>query len=299
MYVITGATGHTGAIAAKALLTRGHSVRVIGRSADRLRPLTSLGAEAFLCEITDANKLAQAFQGAQAAFVLVPPNLSSDDYRGYQEQVSDAIAAAVTQSKVPAVVSLSSVGADKPDKTGPVIGLHNLEQKLNKIDGVNVLHLRAGYFMENTMGQVGAIRAMGATAGPLRADLKLAMIATRDIGAAVTDALLKLDFNGKQARELLGQRDISMAEATAIISKAIGKANLSYVQVPDEQFVAVLTQMGMSKNMAGLIIEMAAALNSGYMKSLEPRSAKNTTATSYEAFATEEFLPAYRQQSAA
>ena len=90
-----------------------------------------------------------------------------------------------------------------------------------------------------------------------------------------------------------------MSEATAVISKAIGKANLSYVQVSDEQFVAVLTQMGMSKNVAGLIVEMAASLNSGYMKALEARSAKNTTATSYETFVTQEFLPAYQQQSAA
>ena len=299
MYVITGATGHTGSTAAKALLTRGHSVRVVGRSADRLRPLTSLGAEAFLCDITDGVKLTQAFQGAQAVYVLVPPNLSSNDYRAYQEQVSDAVAAAVRQSKVKSVVSLSSVGADKPDKTGPVIGLHNLEQKLNKIDGSNVLHLRAGYFMENTMGQVGAIHAMGGTAGPLRADLKLPMIASRDIGAAVADALLKLDFQGKQTRELLGERDITMTEATAVISKAIGKANLAYVQVSDEQFVAVLTQMGMSKNVAGLIVEMAASLNSGYMRALEPRTAKNSTPTSYETFVAEEFLPAYRQQSAA
>ena len=299
MYVITGATGHTGTIAAKALLARGHSVRVVGRSADRLRPLTSLGAEAFLADITDSKKLAQAFEGAQAAYVLVPPNLSSDDYRGYQEKVTDAIAAAVAQSKVPAVVALSSIGADKPDKTGPVIGLHNLEQKLNEVDGVNVLHLRAGYFMENTMGQVGAIRAMGATAGPLRPDLKLAMIATRDIGAAVADALLALDFKNKQTRELLGQRDISMVEATAVVAKAIGKSNLSYVQVPDDQFVAVLTRMGMSKNVAGLLVEMSASLNSGYMRALEPRSVKNTTPTSYETFVTEEFLPAYRQQSAA
>src|SRR5215470_9691102 len=111
MYVITGATGHTGTIAAKALLARGHSVRVVGRSADRLRPLTSLGAEAFLADIADSKKLAQALQGAQAAYVLVPPNLSSDDYRGYQEKVTDAIAAAVAQSKVPAVVALSSIGA--------------------------------------------------------------------------------------------------------------------------------------------------------------------------------------------
>jgi uncharacterized protein YbjT (DUF2867 family) len=299
MYVITGATGHTGTIAAQSLLSRGHVVRVVGRSADRLRHLTSAGAEAFVGDLTDAEKLTQAFQGAQGVYVLVPPHITSTDVRSYQEQVSDALATAVARSKVKFVVALSSIGADKESGIGPVIGLHNLEQKLNRIDSANVLHLRAGYFMENTLGQVGAIRAMGFTGGPLRRDLKIAMIATRDIGAVVADALIQLDFKSKQTRELLGQRDLTMVEVAAIIGKAIGKPDLSYKQLPDDQFIAAVMQMGMSQNMASLLVEMSGALNSGHMKPLEPRSARNTTPTSYETFVTEVFAPAFRQQVAA
>lgn len=299
MYVICGATGHTGTIAAQSLLSRGHVVRVVGRSADRLRHLTSAGAEAFVGDVADAEKLTKAFQGAQGVYVMVPPNLTSNDVRSHQEQVSDAIAAAVARSKVKYVVSLSSIGADKSTGTGPVIGLHNLEEKLNRVDGVNVVHLRAGYFMENTLAQVGAIRAFGITGGPLRPDLKIAMIATRDIGAVIAEALIQLDFKGKQTRELLGQRDITMVEATAIIARAISKPELAYRQLPDEQFRAALTQMGMSQNMADLLIEMSTALNSGHMKPLETRSARNTSPTSYETFVAEVFAPAFRQQAAA
>ena len=42
-------------------------------------------------------------------------------------------------------------------------------------------------------------------------------------------------------------------------------------------------------NMADLILEMSAALNSGYMKPLEERTTQNTTSTSCESFVTEEF----------
>jgi len=299
MYVITGATGHTGTVAAKALLARGHSVRALGRNAARLQPLTSKGAEAFLCDVTDANRLAEAFQGAQAAYVLVPPNVSSNDFRAFQERTSDAIAAAVAKAKVKYVVSLSSVGADQPDKVGPVVGLHNLEQKLNRIDGTNVLHLRAGYFMENTLPQVGPIQSLGTGIGPLRPDLKLPMIATRDIGAAAAEALLHLDFKGKQTQELLGPRDLSMTEAMTIIGMAIGRPGLGYVQASDEQFLAALVQLGFSQNVADLILEMAYALNTGRMRALEPRSARNTTPTSYETFVAEEFVPLLKAQSTA
>lgn len=298
MIVVLGASGHTGEVVAKTLLARGQKVRVVGRSVEHLQSLASLGAEVAVADATNAAALGNAFKGAEAAYVLIPPNVSANDPRAFQERVSDAIAAAVRTAGVKHVVALSSIGADKSSGTGPVVGLYNLEQKLNA-DGSNVLHLRAGYFMENTLPQVGVIRAMGSTVGPLLPTLKLPMIATRDIGNAAADALLRRDFRGKQTRELQGQRDLDYNEMTAIIAKAIGKTPLNYVQAPDEQLQPAMAQMGMSTNFVGLLLEMAHALNSGYMKALEPRSAANTTPTFFESFVNEKFVPAYHQQMAA
>ncbi len=299
MFVVIGASGHTGHVVAKKLLEDGQKVRVVGRSAERLQDHASKGAEVFVADATDAPALTKALRGADAAYVLLPPNPTSNDYRAYQDRVSDAIVAAVENSDIKRVVSLSSIGADKPSGTGPVAGLYNLEQKLKQIDGVNVLHLRAGYFMENTLPQVAVVRMLGSVAGPVRPDLKLPMIATRDIGNAAAEALVRGDFRGQQTKELLGQRDIDYIEVAAIIGKSIGKPSLGYVQAPDEQLRGALVQMGMSANVVGLILEMAGALNSGYMKALEPRTAENSTATSYETFVEEEFAPAYREQMAA
>jgi len=299
MYVVLGASGHTGHAVARNLLAAGQKVRVVGRSADRLQAHAAKGAEISIADAADASALARAFKGADSAYVLIPPDPTSHDFRAYQDRVSDAIAAAVENAGVRNVVTLSSFGADKSSGTGPVAGLHNLEQKLNQINGANVLHLRAGYFMENTLPQVGVIRALGSVTGPIRPALKLPLIATRDIGGAAADALLRGEFRGKQTRELQGQRDLDYVEIASIIGKAIGKPALGYVQAPDEQLRAAFTQMGMSANFAGLILEMANALNTGHMKALEPRSATNTNPTSYETFVNEEFAPAYREQVAA
>ena len=299
MFVVLGASGHTGHVVASNLLARGQKVRVVGRSADRLKSLAAKGAEISVADATDAPALTKALKGADAAYVLIPPELTGSNYRAFQDRVSDAIAASVENAGVKNVVSLSSIGADKSSGTGPVVGLYNLEQKLNQIDGANVLHLRAGYFMENTLPQVAVIRMMGSMAGPIRPDLKLPMIATRDIGDAAADALVRQEFRGKQTRELLGQRDINYVEVASIIGKAIGKPSLGYVQAPDDQLRAAMVQMGMSANFVGLILEMAGALNSGHMKALEPRTAANTTPTSFDTFVEEEFAPAYREQAAA
>lgn len=299
MYVVTGATGHTGKVVAERLLAQGKKVRTMSRSAEHLQALAARGAEPFVADVTDAAALTKAFTGAEGVYAMVPPNVVTSDVRGYQDRVTDAIAGALEKGGVKHAVTLSSFGADKPDKTGPVVGLYQLEQKLNQVAGLNVLHLRAGYFMENTLGQVGIIQAFGMTAGPLRADLKLPLIATRDIGEAAAASLAKLDFSGHQTRELLGQRDLDMTEATAIIGKAIGKTDLQYVQLPDAQLRPALLQLGMSANFVDLLLEMSAALNSGHMRSLEQRSSRNTTPTSFETFVAEAFVPLYKQKTSA
>jgi len=299
MYVVLGASGNTGQVVAKNLLARGQKVRVVGRNAAHLQPLATEGAEIFIGDTADPSALAKAFHKADAAYVMIPPNPTSNDYRAYQDRISDAIAAAVKNAGIKNVVSLSSFGADKPGGTGPVVGLHVLEQKLNQIDGANVLHLRAGYFMENSLPQVGAIRMLSSMIGPVSPNLKLPMIATRDIGAAASDALLRLAFQGKQMQELQGQRDLDYTEAATIIGKAIGKPDLGYIHAPNDQIRAAMVQMGLSDNFAGLVLEMAGALNTGHMRALETRSAVNTTQTKFETFVAEVFVPAYQQQAAA
>jgi uncharacterized protein YbjT (DUF2867 family) len=299
MYAVTGASGNTGSVVAHTLLNNGKQVRVIGRNPDHLREFTQRGAEPFITDLADTGKLVNAFRGAEAVYAMIPPDPSLHDIYAYDERITSSLASALSDARVRHVVALSSIGADKPTGTGLVIGLHRFEEALNKIDGLNALYLRAGYFMENTLPQAGIIHAMDSTAGPLRGDLKLPMIATHDIGSAAAEAVLKLDFRGHETRELLGQRDISYNEATSIIGKAIGKPDLKYTQLPDEQLRPALANMGMSSNFIQLLLEMTSALNSGYMKALEPRSPRNTTPTSFEIFTAEKFVPAYQKFSAA
>jgi uncharacterized protein YbjT (DUF2867 family) len=299
MYVVLGASGNTGRVIAKTLLGKGHKVRAVSRNPEHLQFLTAKGAEAFPGDLTDLERLTRAFAGGNAAYVLIPPVINSNDYRALQDRMGGIISTALKSAGIKHVVSLSSIGAEQPAGNGPVAGLHDLEQKLNQIEGLNVLHLRAGYFMENTLSQVSAIRGLGTTAGPLKPDLKLPMIATDDIGHVAAEELLRLDFRGKQTRELQGAGDLSYTDVARVIGKAINKSDLGYVQASDDQVRASLLQMGMSLNFAKLILEMAGALNSGQMRALETRSSRNTTPTTYEAFVEQQFLPLYQQQAAA
>jgi len=294
MYTILGATGYIGSVITKKLLEKGETVRVVGRNAARLQQYVHRGAEAFVADIKDAEALTKALTGARAAFLMMPPGMTSPDYRAEQEVESNAISTAAKNSGLQYAVNLSSIGAQAPAGTGPILGLHDSERKLNAVERLNVLHLRPAYFIENHLSAISMIQMMGIFGGALTPDLKIPMIATRDIGAYAAERLLKLDFSGKQTQELLGERDLSMTDAAVVISRGIGKPDLRYVQFSYEQVEQTLVQMGLSTKTAAYLIEMFQGFNNGIVAGLEPRSAANTTPTSIETFVKEVFAPAYQ-----
>jgi uncharacterized protein YbjT (DUF2867 family) len=294
MIAITGASGQTGHVAAKILLSRGQKVRVLGRHAAKLAPLVALGAEARVFEFHDEVAMTDAFTGADAVYALNPPNPTADDIIGNYDRNSEALVAAIKGSGVKHVVTLSSIAAQLSEGNGPVLGLYRMEQKINSIPHLNVRHLRPAYFMENSLAQIAVIQKFGSVAGIIKPNLKFPMIATKDIGAVAADELERHDFIGISTRELLGSRDISMNEAAKIIGAGIGKPELSYMEPPVAMFVMALRQAGMSANMAELIAEMCLSINSGVFRGEEPRAARNTTPTTFETFVAEVFAPAFR-----
>lgn len=294
MYTILGATGNIGSIITKKLLEKGEKVRVVGRSAVKLQAFAQRGAEVFVADVMDASALAQALVGARAAFLMVPPNLASPDYSVEQEACSNTITTAVKHAGVAYAVNLSSIGAQSPAGTGPIAGLHRHELRLNGLERMHVLHLRPAYFMENHLSSIGMIQMMGIYGGALQPNMKIPMIATRDIGAYAADRLLQLDFNGKQTQELLGERELCMNEVATAIGKGLNKPDVRYVQFSYEQVEQTLLQMGVGQKTAASFSEMFRGFNEGMAVGRETRNAGNTTSTTIESFIKEVFVPAYQ-----
>lgn len=285
MYAITGATGNTGKLIAEALLSKGKKVRVIGRDAARLKPLVDKGAEPFAGSLDDAAALTRAFTGTKAVYAIIPPNPTATNLRDYQNKIGEALATAIANARVQHVVNLSSVGGHLSEKVGPVNGLCDQERRLNKLKETQVVHLRPGYFMENLYWNIDLIKKMGINGSALKADLPMPLIATQDIAAEAVRLLLDLKFAGKSVQELLGQRDITMADVTRVLGKSIGKPDLKYVQFPYEEAEKAMIGMGLSPSVTQAYIEMTRAFNDGIVRPTEKRSAKNTTPTSIEQFA--------------
>jgi uncharacterized protein YbjT (DUF2867 family) len=284
MFVVTGATGHIGGGIAEKLLSDGKQVRAIARSRDKLAALAKRGAEIAEGNLEDSVFLAKNFVGAEAVFVLIPPNLQAEDFGAYQDRIGESIVKALAEAGVRKVVHLSSIGADMPKGNGPVAGIYRQEQRLNALAGVDVLHLRPGYFMENYLANIPLIKGMGIAGSVLKADLRIPQIATRDIAAHAATRMAKKDFSGKSVQDLLGPRDLSMGEATAVIGKTIGKPDLPYVQFPSPDALKGMMGAGISRSVAEGFVEMNESFNAGLIR-IPQRNAGNSTPTTIEDFA--------------
>ncbi|HYK39365.1 MAG TPA: NAD(P)H-binding protein, partial [Candidatus Eremiobacteraceae bacterium] len=295
---VLGATGNTGAPAVKTLLAKGAKVRAVGRDAARIQQILGNDVEPFIADINDAAALAKAFTGADGAYVMIPPRLNEPDLLAAGAKMSDAIAAALKESAVKRIVALSSIGAQHDKKTGPILAVHDLEQKLATVAGKDFLILRPAMFLENLLMLTGLIKSMGFLAGGIKGSLKVPMIAAKDIGEVAGNELFEGNFREKEIRELLGQRDISFDEAAHAIGAEIGKPKLSYQNFPSFMVEQAMKQMGLPSKTAALMTEMTDAANSGLLNPTQPRNEKTTTPTSIETWAKEVFLPVYNAKTA-
>ncbi len=283
-YVITGATGNTGRRIALGLLGQGHRVRVVSRNAEKARGLVERGGEIFEGETTDANLLARAFAGADAVYVMIPMDAGAPDYTAMQVTHSAAMAEALRAASVKHAVTLSSVGTHLSEDSGVVLGLRRMEQMLDSVDGLSVLHLRPTYFMENTLAMAGPAKHSGIFGSPIRPDIAIPMIATQDIADAALRRLQALDFSGKSHLYLLGPRDVTFAEVAQVYGAAIGRPGLPYVQFPYDDAREAMIGMGMGRSVVDKLIEFVKLLNAGRVHEDARRTAETTTPTTIEEF---------------
>jgi NAD(P)H dehydrogenase (quinone) len=260
MFVITGATGHVGAVAAEALLAAGKAVRVVVRDAAKAEGLKARGAEVFVADLADPAAFGRALRGAEGVFLLSPPDLGAKDFISERKRWTARQVETLAAEQVPHVVFLSSIGAQHPSGTGPIVSVHNAEQQL-RAAGLPATFVRAGYFVENWGAVVHPVRADGVLPSFIAAEQRVPMVSTVDIGKAVARALLD-GPRGVRVIELSGPSDVSPNEVAATFARILGKP-VKVVEAPLAAVVPTFTSFGASENIAGLFREMYEAVAAG------------------------------------
>lgn len=260
MFVVTGASGHTGSVVARTLLAEGQRVRVILRDEAKAGPWRQLGAEVVLADLRDVTALAMAMVGAQGAYLLVPPPVPASS--GVMEacwNVVDAMRRAVDESGLPHFVLLSSVGAQHIQGTGLVKTLNLAERELGSL-GRPMTILRSAYFMENWGEGLSPVVASGEVPsfiGP--SDRPVHMVATRDVGELASRLLREPTF-GRRVVELAGPVDYSPDEVASTLARLLVRP-VHVAEHSPTALVPMLMGMGFSAEVANLMAELVEAIN--------------------------------------
>jgi uncharacterized protein YbjT (DUF2867 family) len=261
-FVVAGVSGNTGKVVAESLLAEKKSVKVIVRDAAKAQRWKVKGAEVAVADLGDAEALGRALEGAEGAYLLVPPNLGASDFRAYQDRLSASIASAAHASRVRHVVFLSSIGAQLDRGNGPIAGLHVAEERFRRETGTAWTFLRAGYFMENLAASLGTL-PQGYIPSFMPATLGIDMIATADIGRLATSLLLERADGAHVVQ--LGGPPVSMNEVAATIGR-ITNRTVRVQEAPLDAVVPTFTGFGMSKDLAELYREMLEGFTNGRIK---------------------------------
>jgi uncharacterized protein YbjT (DUF2867 family) len=274
MYVITGATGHTGSVAVATLRSQGKRVRAVVRDAAKAEQLARLGAEIVVADLSDQGALARAVEGAAGVYLLSPPDMRSSNFVEERRALTARQVATLASARVPHVVFLSSMGAHLPSGTGPIMTTHNVEEQLRQA-GVPSTFVRASYFVENWGAVVHPVKQDGVLPTFIAAERPTSMVSSADIGKTAAQALLDGPRGGRVI-ELKGPTDPTPREVAATFSKLLGRP-IQTVEAPLSAVVPTFTSFGISENVANLYREMYEALASGRLVSAPGESIRGQT----------------------
>ena len=278
-FVVAGVSGNTGKVVAESLLAQKRGVKVVVRDSAKGEPWKAKGADVAVADLGDADALARALRGAEGAYLLIPPTFAAADFRAYQDRLGTAVTEAVRASRVPHVVLLSSIAAQLPSGTGPIVGLRRAEEKLRGEKATASTFLRAGYFMEN-LGSSLATLPQGFIPSFLPASLGIDMVPTIDIGRLAATLLVE---GGKETQIVeLGGPPVSMNDVASALARITGKP-VRVQEAPLDAVVPTFTGFGMPKDLAELYREMLGGLADGRVK-FEGTHRRVAASTSIETF---------------
>ncbi|MNJ96308.1 NAD(P)H azoreductase [compost metagenome] len=261
---ITGSLGNIGRHLVDILIRQSHEVTVISSSPERASEIEHLGAKALIGSIFDVPFLTASFSGADAAFLMTPPNLGGQHIVENTANAGKAYATAIKSAGLKKIVMLSSVGAEFEAGTGPIQGLHQIEEIYKTLLDVHITFLRAGYFYTNFYNDIPLIKNAGIEGSNFPAEIKVPLVAPLDIATATADALQNSE-HGHQVRYIVSDY-ASGAEIAQALGTAIEQPKLPWIEFTDEQALDGMLKAGLPAEIAELYVEMGQAIRSGKLQ---------------------------------
>ena len=260
---LTGSLGHIGKPLTQMLVQQGHSVTVISSKSERQKEIEALGAKAAIGTMADADFLAATFKGTDVIYVMEA--LGAGSYFDHNLDIMAAInklgnnyRQAIQQSGVKRVVHLSSVGAHTDQGNGLLAFHYHVEKILSQLPpDVSITFMRPVGFYGNLLSFIPAIKTQGLIASNYGGDDKKPWVSPIDIAAAIAEEMAT-PFAGRKVRYVASE-EISCNELASVLGAAIGKPDLKWIVIPDEQLLKGMIASGMNPKIAAGLVEMNAS----------------------------------------
>jgi uncharacterized protein YbjT (DUF2867 family) len=264
--IVTGSLGHISKPLTQELVQKGHSLTVISSKAERKQDIEALGAKAAIGSVEDVQFLINTFTGADAVYCMLPPGgMFSDpafDVMAYADKVVNNYVQAIQQSGVRHVVYLSSIGAHTNKGNGILAFHYNAETTMKKLPAdVAITFMRPVGFYYNMLGFINGIKTQGVIASNYGADDMIPWVSPIDIAAAIAEEIVTL-FTGRKVRYVASE-EITCNEVASILGTAVGKPDLKWIVITNEQLLSGMKAFGMNAALAEGFVEMNAAQHNG------------------------------------
>lgn len=265
--VLTGSLGHIGLPLTQLLAQQGHDLTVITSNDDRKDAIKALGATPAVGSIENVNFLTRTFTGADLVYTMIPPFVSyfdpNVDLFAEVQKVSDNFKQAIKDAGVKRLIHLSSIGAHLEDGSG-LIKLHYIaEQTLNTLTEVDITYMRAVGFYYNLYHYIQLIRQQGVIASNTGGNDIATLVAPSDIAAAIADEVT-LPASHRKVRYVVSD-ELTCNEVARILGEAIGKPDLQWITLTNEQYLQGLLAAGMQPAIAAGMVEMYASVHEGVL----------------------------------
>ncbi|MHC5719292.1 MAG: Rossmann-fold NAD(P)-binding domain-containing protein, partial [Nostoc sp.] len=177
-------------------------------------------------------------------------------------KIANSYKQAIQQSGVKCVVHLSSIGAHTDHGVGILAFHYNAETILKQLpNNVSIKFMRPVGFYYNMLAFIPTIKTQGAIFSNYGGDDKEPWVSPLDIAAVIAGEIEK-PFNGREIRYIASD-EVSPNEVAQILGEAIGKPDLKWLVIPDEQLLNGLSAAGMNPQTAKGFVEMNASRRGG------------------------------------
>jgi uncharacterized protein YbjT (DUF2867 family) len=267
--ILTGSLGNIGRPLALALIENGHDVTVISSNIARQKEIEAIGAKAAIGTMEDVNFLTTTFKGADVVYVMEA--LGAASFFDKNLDIMDAIAKlannykqAIEASGVKKIIHLSSIGAHTDKGVGMLAFHHNAENILNQLPAdIAIKFMRPVGFYINMFAFIQTIKTQGTIVLNYGGDDKEPWVSPLDIASVIAEEIEK-PFAGRTVRYIASD-EVSPNEVAKILGDAIGKPDLKWIIIPDEQLLNNLIAAGMNPQTAKGYVEMNASRRNGIL----------------------------------